>query len=196
MDCAELYARILERVTEGGSALSPRRLEHSRNVAELAAEICRRRGIEPGRGRAAGIAHDMCKELPKPELLALAAAYPGAASSSLLGDKVAHGPAAASVLARDYGVDDEEFLAAVAFHTLGRPGMGELESIVYCADKLEPGRKGVDPGFRARCLALPPELMLPEVLARSVLWLESQGLPVAPETLALRDSLSRKVPIA
>jgi len=197
MDYAELSRRLAHRVlAEGPEAiLSPKRREHSRSVAELAAALCGRASIDPERGRAAGLAHDMCKELPAAELEALAAAYPGAApGSALLGGKVMHGPAAAVVLEREYGVDDAEFLDAVAFHTLGRPGMGALETVVYCADKLEPGRKRIDPAWREHCLSLPPELMLPEVVGRVIRWLESEGLAVAPETIVLRDSLCRRIP--
>ena len=197
MDYVELSRKLAGRaLAEGPDAiLSPRRREHTRNVAELAASLCERASIDPERGRAAGLAHDMCKELPSAELAALALAFPGAAvSTSLLGDKVAHGPAAAVVLEREYGVDDVELLDAVAFHTLGRPGMGALETILYCADKLEPGRKRIDRDWRDRCLALPPELMLPEVVASVIRWLEEQGLPVAPETIVLYDHLRRRIP--
>jgi predicted HD superfamily hydrolase involved in NAD metabolism len=197
MDYAELSCVLARRVlAEGPDAiLSPRRREHSRNVAELAARLCDRASIDPERGRAAGLAHDMCKEFPHAELSSLAAAFPGAApGSSLLGVKAMHGPAAAVLLARDYGVDDAEFLDAVAYHTLGRPGMASLEIAVYCADKLEPGRKRIDSAWRERCLSLPLPLMLPEVVASVIRWLKEQDLAVAPETIVLYESLNRRIP--
>lgn len=202
MDYAELSRRIEARFFAEPSdeapspeALSPKRRAHSRSVADLAAELCARSGLDPERGRAAGLAHDMCKEMPKPRLAELAASYSATAGrSALLGDKVMHGPAAAFLLKRDYGVDDGEFLDAVAYHTLGRIGMGTFETILYCSDKLEPGRRDVDPVFRSRCTALPPDQMLPEVVARVVLWLEAERLPVAPETCELLESLSRRIP--
>jgi len=46
-----------------------------------------------------------------------------------------------AVIARDqFGVQDQEVLAAIADHTLGRPGMGALSCVVFLADSLEPGR--------------------------------------------------------
>ncbi|HOX32399.1 MAG TPA: bis(5'-nucleosyl)-tetraphosphatase (symmetrical) YqeK [Spirochaetales bacterium] len=192
MDYAELASRVEARISGGPAALSPRRLGHSRRVAELAARLCERAAIDPERGRAAGLAHDMCKELPKEEQAALAAAYPGAAASAFLRDKASHGPAAAFLLARDFGVDDAELLGAVAHHTLGRPGMSDLEVIVYCADKLEPGRGELEAGFRERCLGLAPGPLLAEVVPRSVRWLESEGLAVAPETRELLEYLEGK----
>jgi predicted HD superfamily hydrolase involved in NAD metabolism len=185
---AELYALIDARLD---AALSPARAAHSRRTAELAGEICARAGIDPWRGRAAGIAHDLCKDLPRDQQRALASRYPEAvAVSSLMAEKVLHGPAAAAILSADCGTRDAGILEAVAFHTIGRVGMGTLAEIVYCADKLEPGRAGVDEAFREACLALPPRKMLAEVVRRGIGWLESRGKAVAPETLVLYNSLA------
>ncbi len=53
--------------------------------------------------------------------------------------KLLHGPAAAGRLARE-GVRDEGLLRAVAFHTLGHPGLDTSGVALYAADFLEPGR--------------------------------------------------------
>jgi predicted HD superfamily hydrolase involved in NAD metabolism len=173
--------------------LSPERAAHSRRVASLTASICFREGLSSERGRAAGLAHDMCKEMPRKVQRELAAGYPGAVQgSALMADKVVHGPAAAALLARDYSVADEELLAAVALHTVGKPGMKGLAVILYCADKLEPGRKRLDSEFRRRCLALPLDGMLLEVVEGVIGWLRSQGRAVAPETLNLYSTLNPK----
>ncbi len=183
---AELFRILDERLDQ---ALSAERAAHSRRTAELAADICSAFGLDPDLGRAAGLAHDMCKELPLEEQRALAALYPDdPGPSAIMADKALHGPAAAALLSRDYGVDDEGLLEAVAFHTLGRRGMGKLAAALYCADKLEPGRKGVDELFRRRCVALPPELMVAEVARHTIDWFRSRGKAVAPETLALYNS--------
>jgi nicotinate-nucleotide adenylyltransferase len=187
MESAELAA-ILETLL--GRRLSAPRAEHSRGVAALAAGLCSRHGLDPLRGRIAGLAHDLCKELPKREQRALAALYPGVAGESgLLGDKIVHGPAAAALLARDYGLEDGDILEAVALHTLGRPGMGKLATIVYCADKLEPGRGHLDPAWRAHLLSLGLSDMLRETLGAVIAWLEAEGRPVAPESRLLYNGI-------
>lgn len=197
MDFAELSRRLeaLLRGEGGKPPLGPARLEHSLGVAALAAELCLRRGLDPERGRAAGLAHDLCKELPREAQRALASARAGASpSSARLVDKAVHGHAAAALLERDFGVDDEELLDAVSCHTFGRPDMGLLATLLYCADKLEPGRRRVDPAFRERCLGLPPGEMLREVAENLVGRLASDGLPIAPETARLLESLKGRVP--
>jgi predicted HD superfamily hydrolase involved in NAD metabolism len=194
MDFAEL-ALVLDPLLD--ELISPERAAHSRRVAELAASLCSREGIDPGKGRVAGLAHDMCKEMPRKVQRELAASYPDAAPGSamtisLMADKVVHGPAAAALLARDYSVADPEVQEAVALHTLGRPGMGALATILYCADKLEPGRDRLDESNRRRCLALPLDGMLLAVVEGVVGWLKEQGRAVAPETLILYSILLRE----
>jgi len=190
MDFAEL-SRVLDSRLDG--LLSSGRAAHSRRVAKLAASICGREGLDPEKGRVAGLAHDLCKEMPKKAQRELAADYPGALEeSTLMADKIVHGPAAAILLAREYGVDDAELLEAIAVHTVGRPGMRGLSIALYCADKLEPGRERLDEAFRKRCLKMPLEGMLLAVVEGVVGWMRSQGRAVAPETMILYSTLQHK----
>jgi predicted HD superfamily hydrolase involved in NAD metabolism len=190
MDYAELCGALDGRLD---SMLSAGRADHSRRVADLAASICEREGFDPDRGRAAGLAHDICKEMPRKAQRELAAAYPGAdPGTALMADKVMHGPAAATLIARDYAVEDDELLEAIALHTVGKPGMGGLAVILYCADKLEPGRERHESEFRKRCLALPLNAMLLAVVSGVIEWLRSKDRSVAPETMVLYDTLRIK----
>jgi len=201
MDYSELSRKLESRM---GKLLSEERADHSRRVAILAAELCSREGIDPERGRVAGLAHDLCKEMPKKLQRELAAYYPrytqGKAlrpsesrqSSTLMADKVVHGPAAAVLLAREYAVADQEVLEAIALHTVGKPGMSPLAAILYCSDKLEPGRDRLSSEYRGRCLSLPLDAMLLSVVEGCIGWMRSQGRDVAPETLILYSSLQNK----
>ncbi len=110
-----------------------------------------------------------------------------------MADKLVHGPAAAALLVRDFAVDDPGLLEAVAFHTVGRPGMGELAVILYCADKLEEGRGRGDGRKRERILGLEPTEMLRATILDVMAWLERKGHAIAPETRLLYDSLSIEV---
>jgi predicted HD superfamily hydrolase involved in NAD metabolism len=191
MGLAELSLALDRRLDE---LISPERAAHSRRVAVMAQDLCSREGLDPERGRVAGLAHDMCKEMPKRLQRELAASYSRAnrgfgLTDSMMADKIVHGPAASALLARDYGLTDEEILEAVAVHTVGRPGMEGLATIVYCADKLEPGRERLEGGDRESCLALPLPAMLLSVVEGVVAWMRSQGHTVAPETLILYSSL-------
>lgn len=179
--------------------LSKKRAAHSRGVALLSSSLCERQGLDPLSGTIAGLAHDLCKELPPEEQRALFDAWlaSGDETARLMvrGDgnyfssQILHGPAAAVLLRRDYGLEDGDILEAVAWHTVGRADMGVLAVITYCADKMEPGRKHVDEAFRKRCVELPPREMLLAVVGDSLGYLERNGWEIAPTTVNLYNSL-------
>jgi predicted HD superfamily hydrolase involved in NAD metabolism len=192
MDSTEILP-ILDRRLQ--ALLSTERVAHSRGVAKLAAELCSRNGIPREKGMAAGLAHDICKELSRAEQKQLAQRWPGMQpGSSLMAGQLLHGPAAAAMLRQEFAYEEDDVLEAIALHTVGRPGMGPLAAIVYCADKMELGRSHVTDAFRDRCLRLPIEGMLRLVVSDVISWLESRGKVVAPETLGLYNCLNIPVP--
>ena len=52
--------------------LRPNRRDHSRSVADYAAFLAARNGIDPLRARVAGLAHDLCREMTLAEQRSLA----------------------------------------------------------------------------------------------------------------------------
>jgi HD superfamily phosphohydrolase YqeK len=208
MDLAEL-ALGLEKAVE--KALSPKRAVHSMGVAVFASLLCERQSLDPLRGRVAGLAHDLCKEMPAATQLGLFELYRGEVEpgleaglgsfpdcgpeSALWGgfgaESLLHGPAAAALLLRDWGLRDIDILEAVAWHTTGRPGMCPLAVILYCADKIEPGRKHVDDAFRSACLGMDSQAMLRAVVENSLAWLRKKGWAIAPQTLLLYNALRK-----
>ncbi|MBN2873629.1 MAG: bis(5'-nucleosyl)-tetraphosphatase (symmetrical) YqeK [Spirochaetales bacterium] len=124
------------------SMLEPKRLLHCIGAAETAAEICSRYSLDQGAGYLAGLAHDLCKRMPQAEQLALARAFDGPLPDIVFENpKLSHGPAAAVLLAGKHLVDDPEILEAIAYHTVGKTGMGPIALAVYVADKIEPSRR-------------------------------------------------------
>ena len=59
----------------------------------------------------------------------------------------------AEVAKREYGVEDEEILEAIRWHTTGKPDMTVLDKIIFIADYIEPNRKKFDGLETARKLA-------------------------------------------
>ncbi|MBP3877533.1 MAG: bis(5'-nucleosyl)-tetraphosphatase (symmetrical) YqeK [Lachnospiraceae bacterium] len=51
-----------------------------------------------------------------------------------------HAKVGAYIAEEKYGVHDPQILDAIRFHTTGRPGMHQLEQIVFIADYIEPRR--------------------------------------------------------
>jgi HD superfamily phosphohydrolase YqeK len=104
--------------------------EHCRGTARQAEDLARRWGASPDAAATAGLLHDLCRELPRQEVLDLARKH---------GLEI-------DPIEEEYAVQLLHARLAVARHTLGGPGMSVLDDCVFVADATEPGRtwKGVD----------------------------------------------------
>ncbi|MEE9207811.1 MAG: HD domain-containing protein [Gemmatimonadota bacterium] len=123
-----------ERQLPAWTRCTPERLKHVRCVSDLMGDWAEALDLpfdEVVRWKAAGCLHDALKDAEPEELEQLVA---GRWPATLL-----HGPACAERLRRD-GVEDEEFLLAISFHSTGHPDFGHLADYLYMADYLEPGR--------------------------------------------------------
>lgn len=97
----------------------PSRFIHTLGVADTAICLAKRYGAERKKAEIAGLLHDCAKEL-----------YPG----------ILHAPEGAKLARAEYGIEDEEILDAIRWHTTGRPKMTLLDKIIYIADYIEPNR--------------------------------------------------------
>lgn len=114
------------------SRLSPKRFEHTKNVRDMAVRLAQHYGADQDQAALAALLHDTAKEIPKKEMRALMHQYAPEALDRP--EPVWHGICAAILARTQWGVEDEQVLDAVACHTAGRPGMTQLDKILYLAD--------------------------------------------------------------
>lgn len=117
--------------------LNPRRLFHSECVSECAGVLAERYGASVEKARLAGLLHDVMKNAPANEQLAL---MPDITPLELLNTKVWHQISGEAFLRQNGIVTDEEILGAVRWHTTGKAGMTLLEKIIYVADFISADR--------------------------------------------------------
>ncbi|WP_019587180.1 bis(5'-nucleosyl)-tetraphosphatase (symmetrical) YqeK [Deinococcus apachensis] len=161
----------------------PRRFEHVLRVAELACRIACANGLDEGRAYAAGILHDIARDLPDAELLRLAPPECAIDSAHPL---ALHGRAARTLLER-WGYRDPVVLEAVEDHTTGPRGNNGVAACVYVADVSEPGR-GVNDDIRE--LALHDlDAALSRAIISKVTYLQGRGIQVHPRTLRAYQAL-------
>lgn len=159
--------------------LTERRRGHVERVAALMAGWAEELGLaedERVRWRAAGRLHDALKDAATTELreLVAQAEWP---------EPLLHAPAAAERLARD-GVADEEFLLAIAYHSVGHPSFRELGEHLYLADFLEPGR--AEDGLREELRRVMPgerTTVLRRVIRSRIEHQLDIGCTILPETV-------------
>lgn len=117
--------------------LNPRRLFHSECVSECAGVLAERYGASVEKARLAGLLHDVMKNAPANEQLAL---MPDITPLELLNTKVWHQISGEAFLRQNGIVTDEEILGAVRWHTTGKARMTLLEKIIYVADFISADR--------------------------------------------------------
>ena len=119
--------------------LSIKRLTHTFGVILQAVKYAKVLGEPQDKAFIAAMLHDSAKYLdPKDYDCHIPTDVPEPVVHQFLGAYIAQ-----NVL----GVEDEDIINAVRYHTTGRPEMSALEKIVFTADLLEPGRNYPDVDF-------------------------------------------------
>ena len=89
----------------------------------------------------AGLLHDVAKGKCRKGLKKIAQQYSVDIDEfESINPELIHGKLGAKMVEIELGVDDEDILNAICWHTTGRENMSMLEKIVYIADLTEPGR--------------------------------------------------------
>ena len=102
---------------------------------EIAQELAKRYGEDEQKAYIAGILHDICKNMQPEEQLQWMKKSAIILDENLLEQPpVWHGFAGAEYIRQQLGIEDEDIINAVRYHTVARAGMSRLEQIVYLAD--------------------------------------------------------------
>lgn len=135
------YTEVLrERLTE-------RRFIHSLNVAKSAEELAGIYGYDEAKAYTAGLVHDCCKDTPAGlQLSYMLENKMNLTEMEISTAKLYHAMCGSMFIQKEFGIDDEEIINAVRYHTTGRKNMSLLEKIVFIADFISEERdyNGVD----------------------------------------------------
>ena len=115
--------------------LSERRYIHSLNVAESAKELAEIYGYDREIAYTAGLIHDCCKDTP-PGLQLSYMLQNGMELTQIETDtpKLYHAMCGSIFIQKEFGIDNQDIINAVRYHTTGRKNMSLLEKIVFIAD--------------------------------------------------------------
>ncbi|MDE6844595.1 MAG: bis(5'-nucleosyl)-tetraphosphatase (symmetrical) YqeK [Lachnospiraceae bacterium] len=124
-------------------ALEPKRYEHTLSVAYTAANLAMVHDIDIDKALTAGMLHDCAKCLSHHKQVSICKKSHMALSEMESEDEspLIHAKAGSILAREEYGIEDEDILNAICYHTTGRPQMSPLEKVIYIADYIEPGRK-------------------------------------------------------
>ncbi|MCR5649408.1 MAG: nicotinate (nicotinamide) nucleotide adenylyltransferase [Oscillospiraceae bacterium] len=118
--------------------LKPSRVPHVLGTEETAAALARRWGVDEADARTAALLHDCTKRINADEQLNFESLHV-TMQTNPVPEKLFHAITGAELAQREFGVSDE-IRSAIRWHTSGKPGMTDLEKIIYLADMVEPNR--------------------------------------------------------
>lgn len=184
----------LERLREETQSQMPRkRWEHTLGVIDAAVALAGRFGGDAAKAELAALLHDYCKYWPI-ERQSKEYEEAGLDPDLLRYDpQLLHGPLAAELAEKTYGIADEEVLDAIRYHTSGREQMTLLDKIVCLADYIEAGRDfpGVDAMRELAERDL--EKALAEGFDSTIQFLLDKKKTIYPLTVAARNALLREI---
>ncbi|MBR3509530.1 MAG: bis(5'-nucleosyl)-tetraphosphatase (symmetrical) YqeK [Lachnospiraceae bacterium] len=134
---------ILKKLTNAMEEVQTgKRFQHTLGVEFTAASMAMKYGMPVWQAQLAGLLHDCAKCLSDEKLLKVCNKNNLSVSDiEKRNPYLLHGKVGAFLAKTEYGIEDEDILNAIEWHTTGRPGMSELEKIIFIADYIEPGRK-------------------------------------------------------
>jgi len=185
---------VLHIEAEARKALSTERFLHSRHAALQAYDLCRRFRLNPTAGYLAGVAHDLAKQLNNKELIKIVKSDESGYSITPLEKErpnLLHGKAAAVLLRDRLCIHNEDVLEAVAYHTSGCEGMGQLAKVVYIADKTESTRN-IERALRIKCREDSLDDILCAVLEKTIVKLKVKGIDLSEDTLKILKKIKDK----
>ncbi len=115
--------------------LKESRFVHSLNVADSAKELALLYGCDEEKAYTAGLLHDVMKNASEKEQLnAINKAGWQLTDCEKANPKLWHAVAGAAFMKTELGIEDNDLIEAVRYHTTARRKMSVLEKVIYVAD--------------------------------------------------------------
>lgn len=116
------------------SCLNEERYIHSIGVMEKAMQLAKEFNCDIEKAQVAGLLHDCAKCMTNEKLAKSKDIFE---EDEKLSCKTWHAPVGAIVAQKEYGVNDDEILSSIRWHTIGKQNMSDFEKIIFLADKIE-----------------------------------------------------------
>ncbi|MCL6500976.1 MAG: bis(5'-nucleosyl)-tetraphosphatase (symmetrical) YqeK [Candidatus Pacearchaeota archaeon] len=172
--------------------LTDHRYQHTLGVMETAIALAKQYGVDEKKAELAAIFHDYAKFRPKEEMKRIILEQNMPNDLLLHNTELWHAPVGAYLVQTEVGINDEDILNAIRYHTSGRSDMTLLEKIIYIADYIEPGR--IFPGVEeVRELAKHDlDEALIQALKNTIQFLLKKNQPIYPTTIDTYNALMMK----
>lgn len=175
--------------------MNPRRFQHTLGVRQEAIRLADKHGVAIQKAALAGLLHDCAKGMSQKEMEKIARPHHLMEDEAMLSSgALMHGPVGAYLAKKQFGIEDEDVLNAIRYHTVGRPGMSMLELCIFVADATEPNREDYEGLPEIRALS---EISLPAAALKSMQYtqafLERTGRPFFSIALDTMNDLESRL---
>ncbi|MET3699315.1 predicted HD superfamily hydrolase involved in NAD metabolism [Bacillus oleivorans] len=162
--------------------LKEERYIHTLGVVETAIKLAERYQVNPLEAELAAIFHDYAKYRPREEMRSIMIQEKMPDTLLQFHHELWHAPVGAYLVKTEVGIENERILDAIRSHTTGRPGMAELEKIIFLADYIEPGRSfpGVEEARKLAEENLDQAVLF--ALKNTIQFLLNKRQPIYPDT--------------
>lgn len=123
------------------NTLSEHRYKHTLAVAKLAKELALKYGEDTHTIEMSALLHDMTKEIPMNEQRDSLKGLKNSQYYDTLSNNCIHSITGYYYAKDNLGIDNENILNGILYHTTGREGMSLFEKIIYTADKVSYDRQ-------------------------------------------------------
>ncbi|SDH46778.1 putative HD superfamily hydrolase of NAD metabolism [Alteribacillus persepolensis] len=174
--------------------LTEHRYIHTVGVMETAVYLADKIGnLHQNEVELAAIFHDYAKFRDKEEMRSIIRQQEYDKKFIDYGDELLHAPAGAYLVKTEIGIDNEEILSAIFWHTTGKEDMNNLEKVLFLADYIEPNRifPGVEEVRRTADENIDEAVVM--ALRNTITFLMKKQQSVFPKTLYAYNDMVYKI---
>ncbi len=169
--------------------LSEKRYKHIISVAKTSKKLAKNYNVNIKKCYTAALLHDYTKEYSLNDQELIINTY--FKNEEVYKIKPAwHSYTASIEVNKIFGIDDEDILKAIKYHTLGHKDMNDIAKVVFIADYIEPTRKHINKKYYNSLIKkISLDELLYIVLKEKIDFLNSNNKYIPNQTLELEKTL-------
>lgn len=170
--------------------VAPDRIQHIEGVIDFLSNLASVYGLSAQKLRVMGLAHDLFRDLQPGKLVRIARAYGLKVNPLYLRNPILlHGPVSSAYLRLKYGIEDNDILMGIFYHTSGAPNLDPHGKALVIADSLEFSREYEKVDLLRQIAFDDLELAYKEVIRNKIIYAALNNLYLLPETLETWNTL-------
>lgn len=187
MKIEKIRQELKKRITE-------KRYIHTLGVEEKAMELAKKYGIDENLVRVASILHDVAKNMSVQELVEISERNFGdeLSKEDLEIIEILHGFVGSLIAKNEFGIENQEILDAIKYHTIGKKELSMIGRIVYIADAIEKNRDYPNVKYLRECVENDLNFGIIEEIRLKVEYLEKCGGKLHRNTLEMKEWLEKE----